>query len=160
MKVMLNKPIVRFLVFLIANFLALYIGVILMNNGPKTDWYISLNKAPWTPPNWLFGVAWTSIMLFFSIYMTRLSFKTREFNRKLLFLYTLQWLLNVSWNYIFFNQHKISLGLVVIVALWLLIGYFALKYYKTLRWYTLFIMPYLIWMTIATSLNAYIVINN
>lgn len=131
-----------------------------MNDGPRTEWYLSLEKAPWTPAGWVFGAAWTSIMLFFSFYMTKLSFQYEFLNKKLLGVYLIQWFLNVSWNYIFFNQHLTKLGLVVIIALWLLIGYFTFNYYKKMQWYTLLILPYLIWMTIAVSLNAYIVVSN
>ncbi len=157
---MKKNKYIRFLVFLIANFSALGIGSWLMNNGPQTDWYLSLNKAPWTPPGWVFGVAWTSIMLLFSIYMTQLSFQCAFVNKKIVALYSLQWMLNVGWNYAFFNQRLLELGLFVIVMLWLLVGYFTVAYFKKVRWYTLCILPYLLWMTIATSLNLYIVLNN
>ncbi len=157
---MKKNKYIRFLVFLIANFSALGIGSWLMNNGPKTDWYLSLNKAPWTPPGWVFGVAWTSIMLLYSIYMTKLSFQCAFLNKKLIALYSLQWVLNVGWNYVFFNQHFTSVGLVVITLLWLLVGYFTVKFIKKTKWITVAILPYLVWMTIATSLNLYIVLNN
>ncbi|MEQ3498708.1 TspO/MBR family protein [Tenacibaculum sp. SSH1-16] len=157
---MKENKYIRFLIFLIANLSALGIGVWLMNEGPRTDWYLSLNKAPWTPAGWVFGVAWTIIMVLFSVYMTKVSFQHEFLNKKVLILYVDQWILNVSWNYIFFNQHLTKLGLVVIALLWLVIGYFTFEYVKKVRWYTLFILPYLIWMTIATSLNAYIVLNN
>ena len=157
---MKENKYIRFLIFLIANLSALAIGAWLMNEGPRTDWYLSLNKAPWTPAGWVFGAAWTTIMVLFSVYMTKVSFQHEFLNKKVLILYIDQWILNVSWNYIFFNQHLTKLGLVVIALLWLLIGYFTFEYVKKVRWYTLFILPYLIWMTIATSLNAYIVLNN
>ncbi|TDQ21863.1 TspO/MBR family protein [Tenacibaculum caenipelagi] len=157
---MKENKYIRFLIFLIANFSALAIGAWLMNEEPRTDWYLSLNKAPWTPAGWVFGVAWTTIMVLFSVYMTKVSFQYEFLNRKVLILYIDQWVLNVSWNYIFFNQHLTKLGLVVIVLLWLLIGYFTFEYLKKIKRYTLFILPYLIWMTIAVSLNAYIVFNN
>lgn len=157
---MKENKYIRFSFFLTINFLALIVGVWLMNNGPKTTWYLSLHKAPWTPANWFFGVAWTSIMFLFSVYMTQLSFKYSFLHKKLILLYTAQWLLNVSWNYIFFNQFLIVEGLVIITLLWLLVGYFTFKFYKIMGWFTLLILPYLIWMTIATSLNAYILFNN
>lgn len=157
---MKENKYIRFLIFLIANLSALAIGAWLMNEGPRTDWYLSLNKAPWTPAGWVFGAAWTAIMVLFSVYMTKVSFQYEFLNKKVLILYIDQWVLNVSWNYIFFNQHLTKLGLVVITLLWLLIGYFTFEYVKKVKWYTLFILPYLIWMTIATSLNAYIVLNN
>ena len=157
---MKENKYIRFLIFLIANFSALAIGTWLMNEGPRTDWYLSLNKAPWTPAGWVFGAAWTTIMVLFAVYITKVSFQYEFLNKKVLILYIDQWILNVSWNYIFFNQHLTKLGLVVITLLWLLIGYLTFEYVKKVKWYTLFILPYLIWMTIATSLNAYIVLNN
>jgi len=155
-----DNKIIRTLLFLLGNFLALAIGVVLMENGPKEDWYLSLNKAPWTPAGWVFGAAWTTIMFLFAFYMTKLSFQFSFLHKKLLRLYLAQWILNVGWNLAFFNLHQTKIGLVVIVLLWLLIGYFTFKYINKLKWFTLLILPYLIWMTIATSLNAYIIFNN
>lgn len=155
----MNKYL-RFIIFLIFNFLALYVGVLLMNDGPRTDWYQSLQKAPWTPANWVFGAAWTTIMILFSFYMTQLSYKFKLYDKRLLIIYILQWILNVSWNLFFFNKHETVIGLFLIVFLWLLIGYITFKYIKQLKYYTLLIIPYLVWMTIATSLNWYIVFNN
>ena len=157
---MLNNKYVRFLIFFVFNFLALYAGTLLMNNGPKTEWYLSLHKAPWTPPGWVFGAAWTTIMLLFSFYMTKLSFKFEQLDKKVLIIYSFQWLLNVSWNYFFFNQHNVLLGLFIITLLWLLIGYITYKYLKTMQYSSWLVLPYLIWMTIATSLNFYILFYN
>lgn len=157
---MKNKFILYFLVFLSVNNLALYLGVILMNNGPSEIWYLSLNKAPWTPPGWVFGAAWSSIMFFFSFYMTKLSLTFNFINKKLIILFSVQWILNVCWNWFFFNNHQTEIGLILLILLWLLIGYFTFKYIKKLGFYTILIVPYLVWMTIATSLNAYIVFNN
>ena len=155
-----DNKIIRYIIFFFFIFLALGMGVILMENGPQTDWYQALNKAPWTPEGWVFGAAWTTIMFLFSFYMTKLSFQFKFLDKKLVTLYTIQWILNVSWNLAFFNLHYTKVGLVVIVLLWLLVGYFTFKHLKSLKLYTLLIAPYLIWMTIATSLNAYIVLYN
>lgn len=157
---MKQNKYIRFLLFLVVNFLALGIGVLLMENGPRTDWYLSLNKAPWTPPGWVFGTAWFTIMLLFAVYMTKLSFKFPFLEKRLTILFTVQWILNVGWNYFFFNQHLTIIGLVVITLLWLLIGYVTFKYLRELKGITLLIFPYLVWMTIATSLNAYIIFYN
>ncbi|KAB1068657.1 tryptophan-rich sensory protein [Tamlana haliotis] len=157
---MLNNKYIRFLIFIAANFLALGLGVIFMENGPQSEWYTSLNQAPWTPPNWAFGAAWFTIMFLFSFYMTKLSFQFQLFSKYLITIYSVQWIFNVSWNYIFFNKHEVFIGLIVITLLWLLVGYFTFKFLKELKWYTLLIVPYLIWMSIATSLNTYILFNN
>ncbi|MCF7561865.1 tryptophan-rich sensory protein [Sabulilitoribacter multivorans] len=146
------------IVFLILNFGALAIGSWLMANGPQTDWYQSLNKAPWTPPGWVFGFAWTSIMICFSIYMAYLY---KQINKtSVIILFVVQFLLNVIWNYIFFNQHLVGLGFTTIVLLTVVVAVFTIKYIGKMGLLTLLILPYLIWLCIASSLNAYILLNN
>jgi benzodiazapine receptor len=156
----MKNKVLLFLLFIASNFGALGIGVLLMNNGSSSDWYYSLSKAPWTPEGWVFGVAWFSIMFCYSIYMTNLVIQYVFANSKLIKLYMVQWVLNVSWNYFFFNQHLTIVGLVVILCLWLLVGYFTFGYLRQVKWLTLLIAPYLIWLTIASSLNMYIVLFN
>jgi tryptophan-rich sensory protein len=129
-----------------------------MNNGATSDWYLNLNKAPWTPAGWVFGAAWTSVMLFFSVYMTFLyqNLKTQ----KVILLYSLHLLFNISWNFIFMNKHMIILGLIDITLLTILMFYFLIAYNKILNNMRFFVLPYCIWLLIATSLNLFIVINN
>ncbi|MDO6596961.1 TspO/MBR family protein [Oceanihabitans sp. 2_MG-2023] len=146
----------RLIVFLILNFGALALGRWLMNNGPKSEWYTSLNQAPWTPPGWVFGVAWTVIMICFSIYMAKLYLKTPT--QKVIMLFGIQFTLNVLWNFVFFNQQQIALGFIVILLLTILVCTFFFKFRNIKTRYLL--LPYIIWLFIATSLNAYILINN
>jgi len=67
-----------------------------MGDAVTGEWYASLNKAPWTPPGWVFGAAWTTIMLCFSIYLTFL-FSIRK-SRFVVIVYSIAVLLNISWN--------------------------------------------------------------
>lgn len=149
---------IPFIIFLVINFAALGIGSWLMQNGPTSDWYLQLNKAPWTPPGWVFGVAWITIMLCFTFYMTFLY--EIENTAKLKMLFGLQVLLNVSWNYIFFNKQSIGGGLIVIIILTLVVFYLFITYFKELDLKSLLILPYGIWLMIATSLNLYIYLKN
>lgn len=144
------------IIFLIINFASLAIGTILMNNGPQTDWYSQLNKAPWTPPGWVFGAAWTFIMICYSFFMTN-SFRT-QITRHVKIAFTIQFILNTSWNYIFFNQHFILLGFINLILLNILLFYFYNK--LSSKKYKYLLIPYIIWMCIATSLNLYILIHN
>jgi tryptophan-rich sensory protein len=154
----LNRT-VYFIIFLAINFGGLALGSWLMDNGPNTAWYQNLNKAPWTPPGWVFGVAWTFIMLCFSWYLAEL-FKDRN-SRFLWSIYSLQVILNVGWNWIFFNQHMVTVGLAVINLLLIVIFYFFITFRSDrLKYAKYLLLPYLLWLCIATSLNAYIVLNN
>ena len=146
------------LFFLIINFGGLYIGSWLMNGGTTSSWYFGLNKAPWTPPGWVFGVAWTTIMICFSIYLGFLFNKRISLNKQL--LYGLQVFLNVIWHYIFFNQQLVGPAFITIIALTYVIFYFFFNYKKHLKYKSFLLLPYMIWLLIATSLNAYILIYN
>jgi len=149
----------RILLFLVLNFTALAIGGLFTGNGVSSDWYQNLNKAPWTPPGWMFGFMWTLIMICFAVYMTYL-IKAINTSKKIILLFAVQWLLNVAWNPVFFHFKLPLMGLIIITALALLISYFFLNYIKTLKLKSLFIVPYFIWIFIATSLNAYILFFN
>ena len=146
------------LLFLVINFSALGIGSWLMNSGPTSGWYLTLNKAPWTPPGWVFGVAWTTIMICFSIYLSYLV-NIKEVNTFWVLL-TVQFLLNVSWNFIFFNQHAIGAALIVIILLTVVVAYYTFGFLSEMKFKTLLIAPYFIWLLIATSLNAYSYLKN
>lgn len=145
----------RFILFLIINFGALALGGLFTNSGVNSDWYSNLNKAPWTPPGWVFGAVWTTIMICFTFYMT-IAVQRIDSKRTFLILFSIQWILNVSWNPIFFYFHQIGFGLIVISGLTLLIAFMLFKYRTTLKLYALLLIPYFIWLIIATSLNAYI----
>ena len=113
------------ILFLIINFGGLAIGNWFMNNGPISEWYLNLNKAPWTPPGWVFGVAWTIIMICFSVYLGKLFLEQDNSKNRIVFF--IQFLLNVSWNYIFFNQQWVLFGLLNITLLTSLIFIYFFK---------------------------------
>lgn len=148
----------RFALFFILNFTALGLGGILMGSGPASEWYKNLNQAPWTPPGWAFGAAWTTIMIAFSIYMA-VALK-QERKNKTWGLYFIQWILNVGWNPVFFKYHYTLAALFMIIFLTMLIASITIKFFSDLNWISIFILPYLIWLIIACSLNAYIVFHN
>jgi tryptophan-rich sensory protein len=145
--------------FLFLNFGALALGGLFAGSGAGSNWYAELNKAPWTPPGWVFGFAWTTIMLCFSVYMATLYAKTKSV-KTVIILYAIQWMLNVAWNPIFFHLHNPIIGLIVIVALTSLVTYFLFRYRSSQKGFSLLLLPYVIWLFIATSLNAYVVFMN
>ncbi|NVK66824.1 MAG: tryptophan-rich sensory protein [Flavobacteriales bacterium] len=149
----------RLILFLILNFGALALGGLFTNTGVSSDWYVNMNQAPWTPPGWVFGAAWTFIMICFSFFMT-FSYDVAKDKSMLITLFVVQWILNVGWNPVFFYYHEVLFGLIVISALTLLVYYFLFKFSSSLKWKALFILPYAIWLAIATSLNAYIYLYN
>lgn len=150
--------VLPFLIFFIINFGALAIGAFLMGEGPRSEWYQEANQAPWTPPGWVFGAAWSFIMICYSIYMGI------AWNRipksKLLGIYGVQLLFNIGWNPVFFNLHDVEMGLLIIAFLTLLIWGQLFLFRKSMRLWSLLLLPYSVWLTIATSLNLYFLMHN
>jgi tryptophan-rich sensory protein len=149
----------RIIIFLVLNFAALGIGGLFTGKGVPSEWYNNLDKAPWSPPGWVFGFAWTTIMICFALYMSYAWTKVSDL-KLLLILFGIQWVLNIAWNPAFFYFHQVSFALIIISLLTILVGYFLFVYWSDLKIYSLLIMPYFFWLLIATSLNAYILAKN
>jgi len=68
--------------------------------------------------------------------------------------------LNVSWNPVFFFYHQVFYALLVIISLTLLLVFMFIHYRSALKLSSLWLMPYLLWLFVAVSLNAYIWLKN
>jgi translocator protein len=152
----------RAILFIVINFICLGIGNIPTMKGVLEDWYALGNQAPWTPPGWFFGVAWSTIMIAFGFYMTSvIDNLLKKEKKQIIILYVTSCILNILWCYLFFGSQLILIGLITIVILFILtlyFGYYALKIKKPLSF--ILVSPYFTWLAIATSLNAYFYIYN
>ncbi|MES2274519.1 MAG: TspO/MBR family protein [Bacteroidota bacterium] len=126
------------------------------------NWYITLNKPSFTPPNWLFPVAWTTLYILIAI-SAYLVWQLRDGSRTCktaIWIYVIQLALNFSWSIVFFGMHQIMGGLIVIVALLvtiiLNISWFN-RFSRTAAW---LLVPYLLWVSYATLLNISICVLN
>jgi len=149
----------RILLFGLLNFTALALGGFFTGSGVNSVWYTSMEQAPWTPPGWVFGAAWTLIMICFSVYMAILWGRSSS-KPNLIALYGLQLVLNIAWNPVFFYFHQIAFALSLILSLTFLVFYFLIGNRSFLGWQSLWVLPYALWLGIASSLNAYILIAN
>lgn len=150
--------ILRTFIFLLINFTGLFIGGLFTGEGVPSDWYQNLNKAPWTPPGWVFGAAWTTIMACFSLYLSLLWKKINS--KQFIYLYSTLLILNIIWNPLFFYFRLVLISQISITFLTFMIGYTFLKFKSNMKFYNLLLIPYLAWLVIATSLNAFIFIYN
>lgn len=123
-------------------------------------WYRSLSKPAWTPPNWLFPAAWTLLYAMMAV-AGLLVWNTPHENRTaLVTLWGVQLVLNALWSYIFFGRRDMRLALVDVVALWLAIAAFILLAWPANQLAAMLFVPYLVWVTYATALNANIWVRN
>jgi len=119
------------------------------------DWYSTLNRPSFNPPNWIFGPVWTILYIlmgisFFVIWKQKPS-KARNLAISVFFL---QLLLNFAWSFIFFYFNMIGFALVEIILLWFSIIWMLVLFY-TIKPLAAFInIPYLLWVSFAAVLNA------
>ena len=119
------------------------------------EWYASLNRPSFNPPNWIFGPVWTSIYILMgiSLYLVWKQQPGRERNRAIgVFLFQL--LLNFLWSFIFFYFNEIGLALIEIILLWISIVVMLVLFYRVKPLAAYLNIPYLLWVSFATVLNA------
>lgn len=119
------------------------------------EWYASLNRPSFSPPNWLFGPAWTTlyILLGISLFLVWKQPPSVDRNRALL-MFAVQMVLNFAWTFIFFYFRMLQLALIEIVVLWLSILVMMLWFYKVKPLAAYLNIPYILWVTFATVLTA------
>lgn len=125
-------------------------------------WYAHLIKPPFSPPNWIFGPVWTSLYFlmgvsFFLIW--QLGWKKKKVKTAGYF-FGAQLALNFLWSVSFFGLRSPLLGMVNIVALWVLIVLTMKKLYPLSQVAFYLLVPYILWVSFAMLLNGAIVFLN
>ncbi len=118
---------------------------------PPGDWYKTLNKPSWTPPDWVFPVAWTSIYLLISFAGARVA--VIEGNGYALGFWAMQLGFSTLWSPVFFGLRRLRGALIVMVPLWLAVLAATVSNFQLDLWAGLAFVPYLIWVTVAAALN-------
>ncbi len=122
-------------------------------------WYVTLNKPFFAPPNWIFGPVWTLLYFLMGVafYLIWKQGWQKKKAQKASMFFLAQLALNFIWSPIFFGLRAPLPGLIVIMAMWTLIVVTMKKFYPLSRWAFYLLIPYLLWVSFATLLNAAIV---
>lgn len=119
------------------------------------EWFASLVRPSFSPPNWIFGPVWTLIYILLGISFFLIWIQPS--NKKSIFaiiIFLIQLLLNFAWSFIFFYFNMIGLALVEIILLWISIVFMLVLFYKIRPLAAYLNIPYLLWVTFTTILNA------
>jgi tryptophan-rich sensory protein len=128
-----------------------------------STWYVFLAKPSWTPPNWVFPVAWNILYALMAVSLWRLWGRARDGVSDASYvigLFLAQLVLNAAWSPIFFGLHAIRGGLAVIVGIAIALTATILVAFRVDRLAAFLLLPYLAWILYAGSLNAAIVVLN
>jgi tryptophan-rich sensory protein len=125
-------------------------------------WYQFLKKPPLNPPNWIFGPVWTLLFacMGVSAYLVWQEGLIKKPVKNALTWFGIQFLFNVLWSFLFFGARSPVAGFVCIGILWIAIVGTILSFLKVNKTAGFLLVPYFLWVSFATYLNAGIVILN
>ncbi len=150
MKKKLTYIVVTVSACLIIGFLASF-----ATQSSVNDWFISLNKPSFNPPNWIFAPVWAILYVMMGIAAGLVWAKGFHhlWVKTALYHFGFQLLLNAFWSIIFFGLKKPFWGLLVIIALLILLA-LTIKWFKVVnKTAALLLIPYFLWICFATVLN-------
>ena len=148
-----------FFPIIIAGTLALVTAVVGGSITVLDEWYYSLQQPAWAPPDYMFGIIWTSIFAMIAVagVLAWEKAPTRRETEISLGLFALNGFLNLGWSFLFFRLHRPDLAFYELIALWLSVLILILFCGRFSKWSALLLVPYLIWVTIAGALNYQVV---
>lgn len=124
------------------------------------SWYTALNKPWFTPPSWVFGPVWLTLYALMGIAAGLVWHSKSKIKERALQIYWLQLGLNVVWSMLFFGLRSPLYGLIDIVLMWIAIAATIFVFYKVNKKSAGLLVPYIIWVSIATALNYYVLVLN
>lgn len=122
--------------------------------GGLREWYPTLVKPSWNPPNWVFGPVWTALYAMMAV-ASWMIWKRRDHPGALMALgvFGVQLFLNLAWSGLFFGLRNPGWAFADILALWVAIATVIVLAWPVDRAASLLLIPYLGWVTFATALN-------
>ncbi|SIP92583.1 TspO/MBR family protein [Maribacter ulvicola] len=119
------------------------------------DWYLTLHKPNFNPPNWIFAPVWTVLYILMGVSVGWVWAKGfhHKWVKTGLYHFGLQLLLNALWSIIFFGLKQPFFALLIIITLVIVLS-LTIKWFKVVSKFAAYLLiPYLIWVCFATVLN-------
>lgn len=118
-------------------------------------WYSTIQKPFFTPPNWVFAPVWTTLFLLMGISLFLVWEKglVEKKSQVAVGVFGFQLVLNVLWSVLFFGLQNPFLAFIEIVFLWLSILATIILFYRISKKAGILLIPYLLWVCLATFLN-------
>jgi len=118
-----------------------------------SEWYAFLEKPFFSPPNWVFAPVWISLYTLMGIAFFLVWEKGLKENNKAVNFFYIQLALNALWSVLFFGLKNPLIALIEILVLWLFIVLTIKEFYSIEKKAGYLLIPYLLWVSLATALN-------
>jgi len=160
-----GAQVVALAVFLGASALVAWLGAFATVTNVN-GWYVTAAKAPWTPPNGVFGPVWTALYTAMAVAAWLVWRRRVPESRPALVTYGIQLALNLLWTPVFFGLYPVLgttalwLAFAIILALVVAVTFTVLHFGPISKVAGLLLLPYVTWIVFASSLNLWAALNN
>ena len=149
----INSCRVRRFTLIVAVIFAAAIGSIASTSTGTDSWYLLLDKSELNPPSYVFGIVWPIlyILMMVSAFLA---------HKKIFSIFIIQLFFNATWSWLFF---RFQMPLIALLDIYLLIAiniYILNLMNKESKLAFFLFIPYVAWISFASYLNLFIVINN
>ncbi len=125
------------------------------------NWYVTLNKPVFNPPNYLFGPVWTVLYILMGVsFYLILQSENSILKRRAIIIFFIQLFLNFCWSFLFFKFKLVEVAFIEIISIWVSIIIMIFTFYKINKTASYLQIPYLLWVSFASVLNGSIWILN
>jgi benzodiazapine receptor len=134
----------------------------LVSSGASDPWYQALDKAPGNPPGFVFGIVWPILYTLMAVSAGWVWSTAGGWGpaKRPMALFFAQLVPNLAWSWLFFGLHQPAAALATIAVLWALVFMMVREFWKANTFAGMLQVPYLLWLSFAAYLNAWIVFNN
>ncbi|WP_265571008.1 TspO/MBR family protein [Sphingomicrobium nitratireducens] len=130
----------------------------ILSNSAEGEWYRGLEKPSFQPPGWAFGAAWTTLYTMMALALATVLNEPRTAKRDAaVAIFVVQLVLNYAWSFVFFSLEAIEAAKWWILAILVLAAIAAGRFWRIRPLAGALMLPYLLWLIFAYTLNSAIV---
>lgn len=152
---MKSNPIIKLLLCIALPLAVGTLSAYITSHEISGEWFASLAKPSFNPPDKVFGPVWTALYILMGISLFLILNKTPNtpLRKRGIIFFGLQLLLNFFWSILFFSCHLLLFSVIDIIIMWCFILAMIEAFRKIKPIAAYLQIPYLLWVTFATLLN-------
>ena len=119
-----------------------------------SGWYRSLTQPSWQPPDWVFGVIWPYNFIVLGISAVVVARQAELFSSVLWLIFLgLSVTSALAWSYLFYVPHNLPAAAIALVVTAILTIPILIITFQTQSLYGWLLLPYQLWVIIASTLS-------
>ena len=110
-------------------------------------------------PNMVYPIVWSVLYVLMGIWIYFYE-KNHPDDKKTIVVYWISIFVNLMFSFILFSFHQILLAFFDVIVLLIMIGYLFIKNLLQKEKYAYLLLPYIVWLCLATSLMVDLIVHN